>query len=540
MQFSSQLRTYGRFATGFGRFLRRRMTVDEARAFIREQIDRREENFLRLMRKGVYGYEASPYRPLLEMADCAFGDLETMVRRDGIESALDKLRDAGVYVSFEEFKGRKPVVRDGREIPLAPRQFDNPYTSTGYTTSTGGSTGAGTRVSTDLTHLAHQAAHALVTQDAHGVAHVPRALWRPILPAGSGVNNLLRSAYVDRIPRRWFTPVTASDLRPPLRFRLANAGVVLLGRMYGFPLPWPEPVHLHEGVKVARWVADTVRTGGGCLVLCTVSSAVRVCVAAREAELDVGGATFMIAGEPATPAKVRRIREAGARHFTTYGLTETGRIAMGCASPHGPNDLHVLSDLAALIQRPRALGPGRPTVHSFYMTSLLPSAPKIMLNVEIDDCGVLEKRSCGCLLEELGYDWHVRDIRSYTKLTGDGVTLVVSEMLDVLETVLPERFGGCPLDYQIQEEEGEGGLTRLVLRISPRVRIDDETAVVRALADGLRRSSQAGGYAQAIWTQGDSFRVLREEPVWTERGKLPQMRGVSRFRASDSVRPQST
>ena len=530
MKVLSRLWAYGRFASGLGRFLRRRLTVEEAHTFIAEQLHRREQNFLRLVELGVYGYTGSPYRLLLEMAGCELGDLRTMVLRDGIEAALECLRNAGVYFSFEEFKGRVPVVRNGRQISVTPRQFDNPFLSSFYTTSSGGMTGPGTRVSTDLGYLAHQAAHALVTQQAHGVLDAPRALWKPTLPAGSGINNLLRSSYAGKVPLRWFTPVTARDLSPPLRFRMANAGTVWLGRLYGVPLPRPEPVSLQNGIKIARWMAETACAEGSCLLLCTVSSAVRICVAAREAGLDMSRATFMIAGEPTTPAKVREITAAGARYFTTYGLTETGRIAMGCANPSGPNDLHVVTDLASIIQRPRSSGDRSPTVHGFYVTTLLPAAPKIMLNVEVDDCGILEKRSCGCPLERIGYDLHIRDIHSVTKLTGEGVTLVGAELLSVLENDLPQRFGGSPLDYQIQEEEGEHGLTRLILRVSPRLKVADESALTQALVDGLRRSSLSAGYAGAVWEQAGSLQVRREEPVWTERGKLPQMRGAGRFR----------
>ena len=112
-------------------------------------------------------------------------------------------------------------------------------------------------------------------------------------------------------------------------------------------------------------------------------------------------------------------------------------------------------------------------------------------------------------------------------------------MLDVLESVLPRRFGGSPLDYQIQEEEGENGLTRLVLRVSPRVKVTDEGAIVRALAEGLQQSSPGAGYAQAVWLQAGTFQVRREEPIWTSRGKLPQMRGKGRFQLADAARPKS-
>ena len=59
---------YGRFAAGLRRFLRRRMTLRQAEAFIREQLRERERNFLRPIELGVCGDSRSPYRPLLKMA----------------------------------------------------------------------------------------------------------------------------------------------------------------------------------------------------------------------------------------------------------------------------------------------------------------------------------------------------------------------------------------------------------------------------------------------------------------------------------------
>ena len=62
-------------------------------------------------------------------------------------------------------------------------------------------------------------------------------------------------------------------------------------------------------------------------------------------------------------------------------------------------------------------------------TSLLPATPKIMLNVQLDDYGLIEERHCGCPLESFGYTTHLRQIRSYSKLTGAGVTLIGTEMV---------------------------------------------------------------------------------------------------------------
>ncbi len=160
------------------------------------------------------------------------------------------------------------------------------------------------------------------------------------------------------------------------------------------------------------------------------------------------------------------------------------------------------------------------TVDSFHFTTLLPTAPKLLLNVESDDYGIVETRSCGCPFESQGYTEHIRKIRSYRKLTGEGVTLVGSEMIRILEEVLPRHFGGSPLDYQLMEEEDEKGFTRLNLIISPKIRIHDEKEVTDTILKALGEGSVSADLARAIWSQAGSMRIKRMEPIWTERGKL--------------------
>src|SRR5205807_4758869 len=141
--------------------------------------------------------------------------------------------------------------------------------------------------------------------------------------------------------------------------------------------------------------------------------------------------------------------------------------------------LHFCSHALALITFPREVGRTGGSVETFHLTSLQSTSPKVLLNVETDDYGVFEQRSCGCGLEELGFTEHIRDVFSFSKLTGEGVTLVGSDAVRILEEVLPSRFGGTPLDYQLQEEEDADGLTRLTLVVSPRVHIDDESVVIQ-------------------------------------------------------------
>ncbi len=534
MSILADLKMYGRFAWGLRGFLRHRISLEEARATVRLRIVERERNFLRLVEGGIFGYPRSPYRSLLKLAGCELGDIRNMVEAKGLEATLRALREAGVYVSFEEFKGRTPIVRDGQVIPVQPHDFNNPYLSHYYYAESGGTTGAGTRVTMDLEHLAALAPNMMLGYDAHGLLGTPLALWLGVLPAG-GIAIILRGARFGHTPQKWFSPVMSDDLRPSLKYSLATQYIVVVGRLFGVPIPWPEPVRLDQAATVARWAAESLSTNGRCMILTYVSLALRVANAAWEEGLDLRGATFVGGGEPPTPAKVRGITRTGARWIPACSSAETGWIGIGCANPVDGNDLHFSKDRLALIQHPRKVPGTEFSVEAFHFTSLLPSAPKLLLNVENDDYGVFEHRSCGCPLESYGYTEHLREIHSFRKLTGEGMTLVGSEMVRILEEVLPARFGGSPLDYQLLEEEDEQGFTRLSLVVSPKVAIADERAVIEAMLEALGQSSVAADLARAIWSQAKTLRVKRMEPIWTARGKLMPLHLADRAKRSMST-----
>jgi hypothetical protein len=213
------------------------------------------------------------------------------------------------------------------------------------------------------------------------------------------------------------------------------------------------------------------------------------------------------------------ITRTGARWTPKYFFNEVGAVGLGCAQPQDENDMHFIKDSLALIQYPRRVPGSELMVDAFNFTTLLPSAPKLLLNVESDDYGIIETRSCGCPLETYGYTEHLREVRSFRKLTGEGVTLVGSDMMYVLEEVLPSRFGGGPLDYQLLEEEDQKGMTRLSLLISPKVQIRDESEVIATVLDALKRKSRAHRAIELL-KQAGTMRIKRQEPISTGHGKF--------------------
>jgi hypothetical protein len=514
-----EVTAFGAFLRGLPAFLRRRMTADEARAIVALRMARRAGNFASLAERCVFANARSPYNAMLRIAGCTFGDLRQMLDRDGLEDTLRALRASGVYVSFEEFKGQQPIVRSGQEIPAAPADFDNPELVRFHTISTGGSTGRSRRVLMDLDHLMDRLPMSILGDTAHGTFGLPTAMWFEI-PPGNGLDSVLLRVPADNIPERWFTPIRGGRDGASWRFRAATFASVAVARAAGARIPRPEYLPLDRAHAIAHWAREALRRHGACVVRAHVSKALRVCLAARAEGLDLSGAIIVSGGEPPTPAKVAQIRATGAEFRSTYYFTEAGPVGLSCTTSSDPNDQHLYMDHLALIQAPRAVPGFDFSVPSFHYTTVLGSAPKILLNVESDDFGTVETRSCGCPFEELGFTTHISGIRSYRKLTGEGVTLIGSDMEYILEEALPASCGGSPLDYQIVEEEDEHGFTRLTVRVHPSVAIASEQQVIDAILRALAGRSGAADMSRGIWRQAGTFRVRREAPTLTSRGKL--------------------
>jgi hypothetical protein len=520
-------KTYYRFATGLRRFLKKTPRYEESRERIRANIENRERNFLRLLEIGVYGNPRSPYLALLRHAGHSLDDVRALVRAHGLEKTLEVLRDDGVYVTFEEFKGRTPIVRDGLTLEVSDRDFDNPRLVAHYEGQSSGSTGAGTRVAMDFDHMAAVADQANYYLRSMMSSDAPMAVWFPVLPAASGLMAILMMAVLGIRTERWFTPVTSADMRIQRRYRWATEYARGMARLFGIPTPPPQPVAVNGAATVAEWAGDAIARHGGCVIATYTSLAVRVALAAKEKGIDLTGCAFHGTGEPATPGKVRAIMSSGASFRSSYGFTEGGLVALSCGSAADGTDMHVYSDAWAVLQTPVQVPASTMVVDAFCFTGLLSTAPKIILNVELDDYGILEKRQCACPLGEF-FPYHVREVYSFRKLTGEGMTLVGSTMLRVLEEVLPATFGGSALDYQLVEEEDDNGFTRLTIVVSPSVGPVDEERLIEKVLDEISRDSAGADLARAVWRDAGTLRVRRDDPTWSTLGKLLSLRPAKR------------
>jgi hypothetical protein len=425
-----------------------------------------------------------------------------------------------VYVSYDEFKGRVPLVRGDVTFEVAPQDFHNPRLRATYMTQSGGTTGAPFRVPLAFGPLAVSAAYELLAYEAQGFMSDPWVLWRGVMPDQSGINNVLRRAHQGSFHDRWYSPVVGRDQAKRLfKYRIATWLPVLMARSAGAPVPFPEPLRIEQAGVIADWLAGAIQAQGGAVVQTPVSCALRISLSGLEKGYDLSGATFVVAGEPITPGKAAIISSTGAKMHSNYSFTEMGRVGVGCARATDVTDVHVCEGLAAVIEHPRLVSGTDVTVPALNVTSVLPSAPIVMVNVEIDDYGVLESRSCGCQLGSIGETTHLSKIRSFRKFAGEGLTLLGSDIVKLLDEVLPERFGGSPLDYQLSEEEDEVGLTRFVLRVSPRVEVASDAEIIEVALAWLSTDAQQA-YLVPVWRQAGTFRVERIEPNWANTGKL--------------------
>ena len=514
----SELMILGRLLRDLGPFLREPLTPAECHRRAREGLRRRAGAFLATLDHGVFRVPSSPYRRLMEHAGVDMPELRRSVEEWGVEGTLARLHEAGVYVTLDEFKGRRPIVRGGLTVDTRTRDFDNPLAVRHFMTETGGSRSRGTRVYVDLAHYEQDAIYDHLFKEAFGLLDRPWGSWRTVPPHGAGIKSHMSRAKLGRRDVRWFSQTRLRLWSRGWKHAVMSESIYVGSLLWGRPLARPEHVPLSEAWRVADWLAACVRQGSPALLNTNAASGVRVAMAALEKGMDISGSTFRLGGEPFTDGKAEVLRSAGVRWGAHYTMGETGRIGVACPAGETVDDAHVVEDKIAVIQRERRGGSGGPVPVNVY-TTLDPTTPKLLLNVESDDYGTLVRRRCGCLLDDVGYTLHLHSIRSWEKLTSEGMNFIGADVLRLVDEVLPTRFGGAATDYQFLEEE-EGGLPKVTLLVSPRVGPLDERSVCEAVLQFLGSAPGAGTDYGDRWREGQTLRVVRREPVATGASKV--------------------
>lgn len=547
-----QLGALIRLARAMPTRVRHPVTPEAARARLRDQLERRDELFLRAAERLIYAHAASPYRRLLLHAGCSFSDLAAGVRAVGVEATLERLREAGVYLTLAEFKRQAPVERPGLTFSPTEEDFDNPGSGdaeaeeepaggtrrrgradggAAISGTTSGTRSAATRVLYSWEFIAEEAAHEALLYEAHGVLDSPVALWYPVLPGVAGVHNLLLNLLIGRPPERWFSQTDPAGSGTSWFERGALAGLRFGARLGGARAPAPTFADLAHAEPVLEWLLGTVRAGRPGVLRTFASSAVRVAELAQQRGARLSGVTFFTGGEPLTDARRKFIEATGARAFPRYIATEPGLLAAACPQRTGTDDMHVYEDRVAVIAgraggEAEAHAPVGPTTEDaprgLLFTTLAPHVGKILFNTELGDQGTLSRRPCACVFGQLGFTQHVAQVGSRERLTLEGMT-VAAAALDERIGALVAAAGGSPDSYQFRVRTDERGLARLCIALSPALTELHDDAFLAALYARLAAGDAGLALAAEVWRRAGTLRVVRETPRVTGGQKRPTL-----------------
>jgi hypothetical protein len=493
------------------RLYRSRVSPGAFAARVQERMKHRPEAFLDMLERTVFGVPASPYRPLFGAAGYDLDRVRTLVSEKGLEPALERLATDGVYVTIDEYKGRRPLTRGTTTLTLTDTAFGNPLVTSGLVATTGGtrSKGLPTLISMENIHLG--AEHLRLAVEAYGLQRASVAVWLPF-PHGASVWAVLAFGLGGMVPREWFAQLSTADDPAGYwdsRYRGLRAGAALAG------VRVPRPRHI--GVGDEGRIPEYLGHGDDpWVVFTTPSFAIRLALAAQRTGSRLGHVTFLTIGEPLTRAKVDTIAAVGARAFSSLGFTEFGRATYGCARPEGLDDGHVCLDAVAVIERSRVVDRFGSRLPALLFTALPDRARKILINMETGDYAKVSERRCGCSLDRLGWTLHLSEIRSFEKLNAEGMLFFGSQIITLIEEDLPARFGGDATDYQLIEREDTTGITRMSLRVHPRRGAIDEAEMLRFVGDTLVGHSEIHG---RVWANNGTVTLERAEPIITRAGK---------------------
>jgi len=515
MRLLPEIRRYSRMALGMFELVRTPPIADPA-GDIRRRVENREANFLDLLRRAVYLNPRSPYSRMLKLAQCEYGDLEQSVRRDGLERALEALLRADVYLTQDEMKGKAPILRAGELIPSDELSYHNPGFATRIEAQSSGSRGKGTRMQHSVTAQIYWERYNALLADDLGLREREFVALLPILPSATGLTMTLRGRRFGWSAERWYA--VGGALRDSGHYRAVTKAMVVAGKLAGSRSPFPTYLPGNDFSAVAGYIARRKAAGVECFLGGFVSPAVRVAAAALERGLDISGVIFSVGGEALTPAKRALLEAVGGRVYPFYSTVDVGPVGYSCRQMTVGNCVHLFEDSLAAITRRRLAPLSDQEVNSLLFTTLAPFAPRVLINVELDDSGSIERAGCDCAFSKVGLTRQIREISSFGKLTGQGVTLAGTDLVRILEESLPSRLGGAPGDYQLVEKEGPAQ-TALVLRASPRTGLSNTAAVRECFLEELARH-HGGSLAARLFRHSGSVEVVIAEPLATVTGKV--------------------
>jgi len=504
------------------KFFSERIPLEQSEERIKQALGTREERFLALCKAEIYDRPQSPYLKLMQHAGCGFPDLEEHTRRHGLESSLKKIASEGVYLTAAEFKGKKEVVRGTLRFRMTPQDVALQHSGPGLVTRSSGTSNEPLSSLASLDWLAHDAATVGVFLSAHKLGRHSHAVYEPILPGVGGIMFMKMVAKLGLSCDRWFArSVPFNSWMEKTYAALIARELSWTGTRFGPGFSRPLYIERNNLRPIVRWVGEMRDHGRQTCIRTVASSAVRIAQAAEDMGESLENLTFISTGEPMTKAKYGVITRSGAKTTVAYGYDPgTVHVGFGCANPVHVDEMHANLNTLGIIAHPFPASHKGEQINPLLFTTLYDSAAFFQLNVENGDYAVMEERDCGCGLQKAGLSLHIHRVRSYEKFTSEGLSYPVWALVEFLETTLPSEFGGGIGDYQLLEEQSDSGQTFLTLLVHPHVGTLDEKQLLLRLQDKLAEGQKGHRFMTQVWKDSGTFRVRREPPVESLRGKV--------------------
>jgi hypothetical protein len=108
------------------------------------------------------------------------------------------------------------------------------------------------------------------------------------------------------------------------------------------------------------------------------------------------------------------------------------------------------------------------------------------------------------------------------------MSVLDTDVIRVLEEVLPARHGGGPAHYQLVEDESEGGRARLRLLIHPAVGPVDPDTVADTFLAAIGPGAGIERLSSLFWREAGLLRAEVRPPLATAAGKILHLHAAPR------------
>ena len=123
-----------------------------------------------------------------------------------------------------------------------------------------------------------------------------------------------------------------------------------MGLVIGHRFPAPQYLSFSQAIIAAQWLAEMAQRRGRAVMHSHVSAALFVAAAAKHASLDLSGVVFHAGGEATTETRRSEVASTGGRLVPIFGAEELGGPnGYGCAQPQCADDIHLFTDVLAVI-----------------------------------------------------------------------------------------------------------------------------------------------------------------------------------------------